>query len=68
MKIKDFKACLEDCELTEIKYTGAYYTWTNRTMWSGIDRAVANSYWYTVMEYTHVKCVGEGLSSDHTPL
>ena len=67
IEIADFKACLEDCELTEIRSTDAYYTWTNKTVWSRIDRIVANSYWYNVMDYTHVKCEVQGLSN-HTML
>jgi len=67
MEITDFRACLEDCDLTQINSTGAYYTWTNRTVWSRIDRAVANGYWYNVMGYTEVMCTVEGLS-DHTQL
>ena len=67
MEMVDFKTCLEDTELTKLKTTGAYYTWTNRTIWSKIDRVVANSYWYGIMNFIHVKCEVEGLS-DHTPL
>ena len=38
MEMVDFKRCLEETELTELKTTGAYYTWTNRSIWSKIDR------------------------------
>ncbi|KAJ8423017.1 hypothetical protein Cgig2_016783 [Carnegiea gigantea] len=37
-EIKEFAACIETCELTEMRSTGAYYSWTNKTVWSRIDR------------------------------
>ena len=41
-ELLDFVKCLEDCELQEVKSTGAFFTWTNRSSWSKIDRMVAN--------------------------
>ena len=29
-EFKDFAKCMEDCELTEMRRVGAYYTWTNK--------------------------------------
>ena len=64
MKIVDFKTCLEDCKLTEVRSIGAYYTWM---IWLRIDRVLANSFWYQEMKYTHVTCSVEGLSN-YAPL
>ena len=50
-----------------MRSTGAFYTWTNKSTWSKIDRMVAKSQWYQEMEYTHISCIIEGLC-DHTPL
>lgn len=30
--IKDFADCSDTCELNEMRSTGAYYTWTNKTI------------------------------------
>ena len=67
MEINDFATCIEDCGLQEVKSTGAFFTWTNKSTWSKLDRMVANSQWYLEMDYTHISCITEGLS-DHTPL
>ena len=44
IEVTDFRTCLEDCELVEVRSTSAYYTWINKTMWSRIDRVLANSF------------------------
>ncbi|KAJ8423395.1 hypothetical protein Cgig2_029230 [Carnegiea gigantea] len=31
-EIKDFAECLEACEMNETRSTGAYYSWTNKTI------------------------------------
>ncbi|KAJ8419247.1 hypothetical protein Cgig2_009794 [Carnegiea gigantea] len=67
MEIKDFTCCLEDGELVEVRTTWAFYTWINNTVWSKIDRVLANNYWFRDMEYTHPATTIEGLSN-HTPL
>ena len=67
MEIKDFAYCLEDYELVEVRTIGAFYTWTNKILWSRIDRVLANNYQFRDIEYTHATTTTEGLS-DHTPL
>jgi len=67
METKDFANCLEESELAEVRTAWAFYTWSNKTIWSRIDRVLANSYWFRDMEYTHATTTIEGLL-DHTPL
>ncbi|KAJ8435261.1 hypothetical protein Cgig2_026000 [Carnegiea gigantea] len=67
VEIRDFSQCLRVCDLQEVRSTGAFVTWTNKTVWSKIDRVVANSIWHMDMGYTHVQHLTEGLF-DHTPL
>ncbi|KAJ8422906.1 LOW QUALITY PROTEIN: hypothetical protein Cgig2_028768 [Carnegiea gigantea] len=62
-EITDFASCLGDCELT----TAAFFTWTNKTVWSKIDRIVANSQWAQECEYVHISCKPAGLFN-HNPL
>ncbi|KAJ8437171.1 hypothetical protein Cgig2_010932 [Carnegiea gigantea] len=51
----------------ECSYEGAFFTWTNKTIWSRIDRALHNELWYEGFAYTHVHCMTQGLSN-HTPV
>ncbi|KAJ8434558.1 LOW QUALITY PROTEIN: hypothetical protein Cgig2_001190 [Carnegiea gigantea] len=44
LEIKDFAYCIEVCELTEMRSTGAYFSWTNKIIWSRIDRVFTNPY------------------------
>ena len=59
-EMKNFANCLEKCELEEVRSVGVTYTWTNKTVWSKIDRVLANSHWYTEFGYTHVTWKIEG--------
>ena len=56
-----------NCELQEMRSTSAYYTWTNKTIWTRIDRAFHNCYWYSNFNYTHVRYMASSLS-DHSPI
>ncbi|KAJ8419640.1 LOW QUALITY PROTEIN: hypothetical protein Cgig2_030847 [Carnegiea gigantea] len=58
---------MDKCELTEIRSFGTYYSWSNKTIWSRIDRALHNQYWHTTFDFTHVMYMANSLS-DHTPL
>ena len=42
MEIRDFAYCLEVYELTEMTSTRVYFTWTNKTIWSRIDKVFTN--------------------------
>ncbi|KAJ8420949.1 LOW QUALITY PROTEIN: hypothetical protein Cgig2_017688 [Carnegiea gigantea] len=53
--------------LREFSYVGAFFTWTNKTIWSRIDRALYNTLWYDTFDYTHVTYQDQGLS-DHFPI
>jgi len=65
--VVDFAYCLTQCELQEVPLKGAFFTWTNKTIWSRIDRALVNCYWYHDLGLTQAVCIPEGLS-DHTPI
>ena len=43
-EIKNFNACITSCELQELGGDGPYYTWTNKTIWTRIDRVFVNTY------------------------
>jgi len=58
---------LGTCDLQELRWTGAYYSWSNKTICSRIDRIFTNILWYDTMEYAQTHYLLNGLS-DHTPL
>ncbi|KAJ8422406.1 hypothetical protein Cgig2_013226 [Carnegiea gigantea] len=47
--------------------SGSYYSWTNKSIWSRIDRAFINSYWHDQFDFTQSRYLAMGLS-DHTSL
>ncbi|KAJ8419838.1 hypothetical protein Cgig2_030549 [Carnegiea gigantea] len=46
---------------------GPYFTWTNRTIWTRIDRALVNTLWYDQFDFSQVIYLANSLS-DHTAL
>ncbi|KAJ8426265.1 hypothetical protein Cgig2_008711 [Carnegiea gigantea] len=63
----ELQNCLDSCELTELPSTGAYFTWTNKTVWSRIDRALVNGLWHDTFDYTNAHFGASGIS-DHSPM
>ncbi|KAH0764708.1 hypothetical protein KY285_000579 [Solanum tuberosum] len=71
-EIRDFSECIKQVQLTEFKWSGDYYTWSNKQastdrIWSRLDRAFGNHDWmlqwgHVVLEYDvpHI--------SDHAPM
>ena len=66
-ELRELANLLETCEIHELKSTGAYFSWTNRTIWSRIDHVFLNDLWYDVFDYTHSSYLANSLS-DHTPI
>jgi len=66
-EIKELQDLVTQCELQELPTSGPYYSWTNKTIWSHIDRAFINAYWYGTFDYTHTRYMAPGIS-DHRPL
>jgi len=65
--IRKLSLFIEQCDLVEMRSTGSYFSWTNKSIWSRIDRSLFNSYWHDVFDFTQVKFDALGLL-DHTPL
>ena len=42
-EIKPFKDCISTCEVQEMRSISPYFTWTNKTIWTRIDRALVNT-------------------------
>ncbi|KAJ8420803.1 hypothetical protein Cgig2_011602 [Carnegiea gigantea] len=45
-EVKPFAERIASCELQELQHHGPYFTWTNKTTWSRIDRVFINTLWY----------------------
>jgi len=58
---------MDACDMHEMRSTGPYYSWTNKTIMSRIDRALINENWSCQFNFTQVRYEANSLS-DHTPL
>lgn len=65
--IRDMRHFMDTNELEELRSMGAYYSWTNKTVYSRIDRALVNVYWHEAFSFTQVRYDNQSLS-DHTNL
>ena len=43
IEVKPLAECIASCELHEVNCRGPYFTWTNKTIWTRIDRAFINA-------------------------
>lgn len=54
-ELLDLKSFMDTCELQEMRSIGPYYSWTNKSVWSRIDRAITNVYWCGHFNFTQVR-------------
>ena len=45
---------MDECELAEMRSSGVYYSWSNKTIQGRIGRALYNQYWHTTFDFTHL--------------
>ena len=67
----DFVKLVEECGLEDVKYSGNFFTWTNKQngsarIYSKIDRVMANVAWFEYFERAEVVFMNEHCL-DHTP-
>ncbi|XP_015159266.1 uncharacterized protein [Solanum tuberosum] len=66
-ELRDFKQCLLDTRLPELKTVSRNYTWTNGHTYSSIDKALVNAMW--LQSWTHLECsILDPRFSDHSHL
>ena len=65
--IQELSNLMENCEVLEMPSSGAFFTWTNKTLWSKIDRVFINNLWHEAFDYTLAKFLSPGLLN-HTPI
>ncbi|KAJ8419599.1 hypothetical protein Cgig2_000942 [Carnegiea gigantea] len=46
VEIKPFEECINTCEIQQMRSIGRCFTWTNKTIWTRIDRAFTRDYGY----------------------
>jgi len=66
-EVRDFAACIDTYHLSEMRYMGCYYSWTNKTIWSWLDRVLINHDWHGTFDYTQAEYKTNGLSN-YTPV
>ncbi|GFY87685.1 hypothetical protein Acr_05g0013240 [Actinidia rufa] len=44
-EIREFKECCYDLGLSDLRSTGAFFTWTNNSVWCKLDRVMVNNEW-----------------------
>jgi hypothetical protein len=71
-QMQSFRDVLESCNLHDLGYDGAKFTWTNcrydgEFIKERLDRAVANSYWSTIFREVSVNVLA-ARSSNHKPI
>ena len=66
-EIRPLNDCINTCEVQELRSIGPYYTWTNKSIWTRIDRAFVNALWYDLFDFCQVIYMANSLS-DHTAL
>ena len=50
-------------EVYELRSIGPYFTWTNRIIWTKIDRALVNTLWYNQYAFSQVVYMANSLSN-----
>lgn len=67
-EMEDFISCVTTLGLEDVNSIGNFYTWTNGSVWTKLDRVLINSDWQS----SSLCCTAEFLESnslsDHTPI
>ncbi|KAJ6370154.1 hypothetical protein OIU76_028431 [Salix suchowensis] len=53
----DFHHCCPDLGLYDLNYIGCHFTWSNGSVWSKLDRVLANPSWASLCRVAHVNFV-----------
>lgn len=70
-EIAAFKDCMNDCKMQDIKSSGNFFTWNNKhegnkSVFSKLDRVLANEEWLETYDNAEVCYMNEG-DFDHCP-
>lgn len=62
---KDFNECCLHLGLPDLNSVDCFYTWSNNTIWSKLDRAMVNSPWLLADFFAQANFFPPGCLSDH---
>ena len=51
-EVRHFEECIRACDLQEMKSKGHFLSWTNKTVWTRINRVFAKVYWYELFGFS----------------
>jgi hypothetical protein len=63
----DFRQCCSDLGLSDLNYSGSHFTWSNGSVWTKLDRVLANPPWSLSNISVQVHFGNPGAFSDHSP-
>ncbi|KAL7137772.1 hypothetical protein ABFS83_10G115400 [Erythranthe nasuta] len=66
--VNDIQECCRLTGLDDLTSTGFYYTWSNHTVWSKLDRAMVNPIWLQTCGNSSATFLPFGKHSDHSPI
>ncbi|KAJ8434654.1 hypothetical protein Cgig2_034088 [Carnegiea gigantea] len=66
-EVKPSADCIATCELQELRFLGPYFTWSNKTIWSKIDRVFTNALWYGLFGVSQTRYLPNS-RLDHTTM
>ena len=71
-EIQDFEVwpladCIASCKLQQLRHRGPCFTWTNKTVWSRIDRVCINTLWFNLFDYSQTHYLPSSIL-DHIPM
>ncbi|GFS35151.1 hypothetical protein Acr_00g0038130 [Actinidia rufa] len=66
-EVKDFQECCYETGVEDLRFTGLFYTWTNNSVWSKLDRAMVNHRWLREGFPAMANFGLPGKFSDHSP-
>ncbi|GFZ17714.1 hypothetical protein Acr_26g0009840 [Actinidia rufa] len=66
-EIREFKECCYDLGLSDLRSTGAFFTWTNNSVWCKLDRVMVNNEWTQRGMLAQAQYDPPGKLSDHSP-
>ncbi|XP_022870493.1 uncharacterized protein LOC111389759 [Olea europaea var. sylvestris] len=66
-EIKDLATCCLNVGLSDVHSIGCFFTWTNGSVWSKIDRALVHDVWIQKGTFVEANFLPSGCLSDYSP-
>ena len=66
-EVRDPTLCCSSSGLSDLHSVGSFFTWTNNTVMSKLDRALVNDLWWMANFRAYAEFLPPGCLSDHSP-